>query len=352
MSKVSLKIDGQAVQAEAGSTILQAAEGAGIRIPTLCYHPALPAEGACRICVVEVAKQRLLLPACTYPVAEGMEVLTESPQVVEARRFVLELLLSDHPQDCLTCEANGDCELQDLAYRYQVKRSRFQGEVHRYPLDEANPFIARDMTKCILCRRCVGACHDIQAVDAIGLAHRGFDTKVAAAFDASLQDSTCVFCGQCVAVCPVGALTEKNARFLGRSWEMTRVTTVCPYCGVGCLLDLNVKDNRIIKVTSNWEGPANRGATCVKGRFGYEFVHSPDRLTRPLIKADGAFVEASWEEALDLVARRLAEIKGQHGPDSLAVLASAKCTNEENYLLQKFARAVLGTNNVDHCARL
>lgn len=370
---VTLTINSQRIEARAGATILEAAQAAGIRIPTLCYHPALPPEGACRICVVEVKGQRLLQPACTFPVAEGMDVQTDTPKVRSARKFILELLLSDHPQDCLTCEMCGDCELQALAYEYGIKQSPFSGERRRYPVDDRDPFILRDLEKCVLCRRCVRACSEIQAVDAIGIAYRGFRSKVATAFDTPLLESNCVFCGQCVSVCPTGALIEKDSVGLGRTWEVRKVTTVCPYCGVGCNFDLNVLDGKVIKVTSNWEVGPNKGALCVKGRFGWQFLHSPDRLTTPLLRRDLAeswgftvdqgqqaaqrpwgdeFVPVSWDTALDLIAKRLAAIRQEHGPDSIGFLCSAKCTNEENYLLQKLARAVIGTNNIDHCARL
>jgi len=256
----------------------------------------------------------------------------------------------------MTCEKSGACELEKYAYELGVSTTTFKGEKHAYPLDETNPFFIRDYNKCILCERCVKSCNDVQFVEAINFAHRGFNTKVATPFDKSLLDSTCIFCGQCVASCPVGTLVEKSRRFRGREWELKKVNTVCPYCGVGCNIELNIKNNRIVKVTSLVNGVVNRGRLCVKGKFGFDFVHSPERLTSPLIregeKGEGKFREASWEEALALVAKNLSEIKSESGPDSLSVLSSAKCTNEENYLMQKFARAVIGTNNVDHCACL
>ena len=252
----------------------------------------------------------------------------------------------------MTCEMNGNCELQDLCYEYGVKETRFPGEQHTYPIDDSNPFIERDYNKCVLCLRCVRACEYLNGVEALSPLWRGFDVKIGTAFDAGLQDSPCEFCGMCVEVCPTGALIPIERKGKGREWEFKHVQTTCPYCGVGCQLDLNIKDNRIVQVRSVWDGPANHGLTCVKGRFGFDFVHHPDRLTRPLIKKDGQFVEATWDEALDLVSSRLSEIKERYGPDAIGILSSAKCTNEENYVMQKFARAVIGTNNVDHCARL
>jgi predicted molibdopterin-dependent oxidoreductase YjgC len=256
----------------------------------------------------------------------------------------------------MTCEKSGDCKLEKYAYELGVPTYRFQGEKHSYPLDETNPFFTRDYNKCILCERCVKACAELQFVEAIDFSYRGFNTKVAAPYDRSLIDSTCIFCGQCVASCPVGALTEKSRRQYGREWELKKVHTVCPYCGVGCNIELNIKKDHIVKVTSPTDSIVNQGCLCVKGKFGFDFVHSKERLTSPLIRdgkrGEGKLRKASWEEALDYSAEKLSGIKRQFGPDSLAFLSSAKCTNEENYLMQKLARAVIGTNNIDHCARL
>jgi predicted molibdopterin-dependent oxidoreductase YjgC len=352
MVMMNLVINGRKISAPAGSTVLQAAQQAGVKIPTLCDHPALAPIGACRMCLVEIKGQRTLQPACTFPITEGMEVQTHTPSAVEARRFVLELLLSDHPLDCMTCDSTGSCELQDLMYEYGVKQTRFPGEQHAYPVEDPNPFIQRDYNKCILCRRCVRACQEINGVDAIGMVWRGFRSKPGTAFDGNLEDSPCEFCGMCVELCPTGALQPKQALGKGRLWQLSKVRSTCPYCGVGCQLDYWAKDNQLVKATSYWGVPPNYGSSCVKGRFGFDYVNHPDRLTQPLIKKDGHFVPATWDEALDLVADKLVETKKKYGGDAVAVLTSAKCTNEENYLLQKFTRAVLETNNVDHCARL
>jgi formate dehydrogenase alpha subunit len=352
MTLLNITINGQKVSAQAGCTIFDAAREANIEIPALCDHPALAPIGACRMCLVEVKGQRTLQTACTFPITDGMEVQTHTPKVVDARRFVLELLLSDHPLDCMTCDSNGTCELQDLMYEYGVKETRFPGEQHSYPVEDPNPFIQRDYNKCILCRRCVRACQEINGVEAIGLIWRGFRSKPGTVFDGNLEDSSCEFCGMCVEMCPTGALLPKVALGKGRPWQLKQTKSICPYCGVGCELTYWTRDNKIVKATSSWEGPANHGSTCVKGRFGWDYVNHPDRLKTPLIKKDGKFVEATWDEALDLVADKLAGIKKQHGGDAIALLSSAKCTNEENYLMQKFARAVLETNNIDHCARL
>lgn len=351
---IELTIDGKTVTVEVkeGATIFQAAKRLGILIPNLCSHEQLPPTGACRLCLVEVEGARSLVASCSHPVSTGMNVRTNTKRVINARRMAIDLLLSDHPQDCLVCEKNGDCRLQDYAYQLGVRSSSFKGERHFYPIDSSNPFIERDYNKCILCGSCVAVCETIQRNNVVDFAGRGFETKIATYFDRGLKESNCVFCGQCVNVCPVGALTEKKAKFKGRSWEFSKVTTTCPYCGTGCQFDLNIKDEKIVKVTPCWEAPANQGRLCVKGKFGLDFVNREDRLKVPLIRKNGELQETGWEEALDLVARKLNEIKEKDGPDSIGGLCSAKCTNEDNYIFQKFMRAVVGTNNVDHCARL
>lgn len=351
MSHVNLTINGQSVTVPAGSTILQAAERVNIFIPTLCHDPALSKPGSCRLCVVEIEGWNKLTVSCATAAKEGMVVHTETPAVVEARQTILELLLANHPKDCLTCGKAGDCRLQDYAYRYGVREAGFSGEAHTYPIENDNPFIIRDMNKCILCGNCVRMCAEVQGQNVLDFTHRGVQTKITTALDLPLSQSECVFCGNCVAVCPVGALQEKGLRSRARTWEVRKVKTICPYCGTGCSLELNVKDNQVVGVTS-CDGEVNGQALCVKGRFGYGFIHHPDRLTKPLIKREGQLVEASWEEALGLVAEKLGSIKGNHGGDALGVLSSARCTNEENYLLQKLTRTVFGTNNIDHCARL
>lgn len=351
MTNVSLIINGQQVNVPTGSTILDAAEDQGIFIPTFCHDKNLPGVASCRICVVEVKGSKNLIPACMTAVRDGMNVETDSLMVIEARKTIIELMLANHPQDCLTCGKNGDCRLQDYAYLYGVKNTDYSGAVHQYPLEDDNPFMIRDMNKCILCGKCVGACAEIQGRNVIDFAYRGFNTKIATAMDTTLAQSECNFCGNCIAVCPVGALQEKVLRSKARTWEVKKVRTTCPYCGTGCNFDLNVKDGKVVGVTS-CQSVVNGPALCVKGRFGYGFIHHPDRLKRPLIKKEGQFVESTWEEAIGLVAEKLGSTRDNYGSDSLGVLTSARCTNEENYLLMKFTRAVIGTNNIDHCARL
>jgi NADP-reducing hydrogenase subunit HndD len=352
MSEIRLHIDEQEVTVEEGTTILEAAHRAGISIPHLCYRDDLTITAACRLCVVEVEGARNLVASCAVPATNKMVVRTNTARALSARKQVLELLLSDHPYDCMTCEKSGSCKLENYAYLLGIRKSRYQGEKHNYPVRDVNPFFERDYNKCILCARCVTVCHEVQYCEAVDQTHRGFNTKVAALFDRSMKETPCVYCGNCVSVCPTGALSEKAGRFEARQWEMKKVPTICSYCGVGCTLVLNVKDNKVVKVTSDKNLGANKGWTCVKGRFGSDYVHSAERLTTPLVRQDGQLRPAEWEDALSRVAAGLQKVKAEHGPDAIGVLVSAKCTNEENYLLQKLARAAIGTNNVDHCARL
>lgn len=348
---IHLTIDEHPVVAEAGTTILGAAKAAGIYIPTLCADDALQPYGACRLCLVEVqGDRRPMLPSCTTPVTEGMVVRTTSPLVDKVRRNIVELLLSDHPSDCLTCPQNNRCELQKIAAYFGLRQQRFSGEKRSVRIDDSNPFFVRDLERCILCGKCVRTCDEIQNRRAIHYAYRGFATKIAVELDKDLADSLCESCGQCVDKCPVGALYTKAHFQYGL--PTNAVKTICAYCGVGCGLILETRGQQIIGAPGDHDNPVNRGRTCVKGRFGYDFIHHPDRLTVPLIKRNGKFIQVTWDEALDLVADKIAATKKQRGGNAIAVLSSAKCTNEENYLLQKFTRAVLGTNNVDHCARL
>ncbi len=353
MSEVAITIDGRKIRAEKGETILEICQENGVHVPTLCYHPRLRVVGACRVCVVEVEGSQSLMTACTTPVErEGMVVYTKSERVLEARRMVVELLLAGGDHNCLHCEGNGRCELQDLAYELKIEQPRFPIDQPAWPIDNSNPIIFRDLNKCVLCGRCVRACNEVQVNNVINFGYRGHRGKIVTADDKDYADSTCVFCGECVQVCPTGALVEQKARFGGRPWDAEVVTSTCAYCGTGCSIDLHVVDGKVVKITGTEDGVVNKGSLCVKGRFGYDFIHHEDRLTTPLIKENGSFREASWDEALGIVASRLGEIKNKYGSDSIGGLSSARCTNEENYLMQKFMRAVIGTNNIDHCARL
>jgi len=351
--KMLLSIDGREVKATPGQTILEVARENGIYIPTLCYYAGTTNVGACRVCVVEVENARSLVASCCMPASPGMVVKTDTKRVLDARRMVVELLWASGNHNCLTCEKNGDCELQDLIYDMKIETPRFEIDPPGHGIEDTNSMITRDLDKCILCGRCVRACNEIQVNEILDFSNRGSRAKVGPAFDDDYINSECVFCGQCVDVCPVGALTFKQARFEGRPWEIEKVRTTCTYCGVGCQLDLNVHNGKIVKVTGNRDyGVPNDGSLCVKGRFGMDFVGHPDRLKTPLIRRDGTLEEASWDEAYDFITERFSAIKKDHGADSLAGLSSARCTNEENYLFQKFMRAAIGTNNVDHCARL
>lgn len=381
MDTVGITIDGKKLEVEAGAGILEVAKREGIYIPHLCYFEGLSVYGGCRLCVVEVEGLPYLPQACIAKVNDGMVIRTDTAAVREMQRGVMELILSDHPgrcldchrrkhcrlgdvclrdnevtERCITCAKNGSCELQDVAefldmqgwQRYYGETTHWysNGEWQHRPIERTNPFIEREYDKCILCTRCVRVCEEIRGVSAIQLTNRGFQAEINSPFGLPLHETNCEFCGACVEVCPTAALMDRQSKWLGAPERV--VETICPYCGVGCGIRLELSGDRILRSRPNPESPVNRGQLCVKGRYGLGFVHHPDRLSKPLIKRDGAFVEASWEEALDLIAHRLSEYKG----DQFAAIASAKCTNEENYLIQKFARAVMGTNNVDHCARL
>lgn len=345
---ICLTINGKKVYAAPGSTILDAAKENNIYIPTLCDYRDLSPFGGCRICLVEVKGIPKLLAACVAPAADNMVITTESEKIFNARRINLELMLSEHSIDCITCEKNGQCELQDLAYEYQITDLRFGRNKRAFSVDNSNPFIERDNNLCILCGRCVRICDEIQGVHAIDFQQRGLKAKIGTAFDRPLN---CEFCGQCISACPTGALISKGSRFKGRGNQVEKTRTTCPYCGCGCQLILHTRDAKIVEVTSIDEA-VNHSYLCAKGRFGYDFVHSDKRLLSPMGKSYKGFKRIGWDKAIALVSDRLKEIKEKYGPDSIAGLSSAKCTNEENYLFQKFMRAVLGTNNVDHCARL
>lgn len=342
--EIDLTINGVKVKVNKGATVLEAAQSADIYIPTLCSDPDLEPYGSCRLCVVEIDGIRGLPTACTTPATNGMVVHTETPAVNEVRRTAVELLIADHPADCLTCRKNQQCELQKVAAYLGITERRFPHIDRALPVDTSNPFFDLDRNYCILCAKCVRACNEVTCVGAIDLAYRGYQAKVATSGDKPLIESICKSCGECVVRCPVGALTPKE------TLQPTReVKTTCPYCGVGCQMYLGIKDEKVIRIRGDRDNDVNAGRLCVKGRFGIaEFIHHPERLTSPLMKRNGEFAETTWDEALDEIAARFK----QYQPDEVAVISSAKCTNEENYVFQKLARAVLGTHNVDHCARL
>jgi formate dehydrogenase alpha subunit len=351
--KVLFTIDGRKVEGETGQTILEVALENDIYIPHLCYHKDLTPVGHCRLCLVEVDGRRISI-SCKTPIRDGMKVRTENPEIIKTRRMTLELIIANHPQDCLTCAKDSECQLQEVANfiglnEDRLKRLRpYRPEI---PKDTSNPFFERDLERCILCGICVRTCEEILGVSAIDFADRGVYTTISTFGDAPILESNCVSCGECVVRCPVGALTPRKDKKVSPVYE---VLTTCPYCGCGCGLYLGVRGDEIVSVRGEKENPASLGNLCVKGRYGIDFVNHPDRLTNPLIKRNGKFEEATWDEALNLVVEKLKKIKDEISKDKdyFGFITSAKCTNEDNYVMQKFARSVMGTNNVDHCARL
>ncbi|HOK56672.1 MAG TPA: formate dehydrogenase subunit alpha [bacterium] len=350
--KIKIEIDGKEIFTEIGKTILQTAKENGIEIPNLCNHPELIPNGACRLCLVEVVGEKRPVASCCYPVYDGMKVYTNTEKLINYRRLTLQLIISDHPLDCMTCEKSGDCLLEKYAYQYGIKKIEYSGEKAERKEKNGFPFIVRDYEKCILCGRCVKVCEEIVGANAIDYKNRGFITEIISGFDEILKDTECLFCGNCIEVCPVGSLREISAEGKGRNWEYEKIKAICPYCGVGCGIVAYVKNNEIVKVKGDEDSPVNKGFLCIKGKFGFEYVKDEERLKKPLIKEDGKFKEVSWEEAIDFVYEKLKYFRDNFGPFSIAGLSSAKCTNEENYIFQKFFRCVLKSNNVDHCARL
>ena len=343
-------INDKEYEVEKDDFILKICTDIGIEIPTLCNDDRLVPSGSCRLCQVEVEGVEKLLTACTTKVKEGMVINTHSEKVTKARRDILDMLVSNHPLDCLTCEKAGDCKLQDYCYEYGITEGSYRWEMRQPYFDDTNLFYTYDARKCILCGLCIRVCDELQGTSAIGFKNRGFETIVSTPFDEGLGKSTCVSCGNCVSVCPVGALEPKSKQKF-RYWEIKTVRTTCAYCGVGCQMDLKVKGNQIVEIQPAFDAH-NEGLLCVKGKFSYNFLSHPDRLTKPLIRKDGDLVESSWDEAFDLITSKMKQTKREFGADAFAGLTSARCTNEENYMFQKMFRSVLGTNNIDHCARL
>ncbi|WP_417630506.1 formate dehydrogenase subunit alpha [Enterococcus faecalis] len=352
---VTLSIDNQEVTVPKGTTILEAAKALGVEIPTLCHLKELAPDGSCRMCVVEVEGGRRggLTTACTAHCQEDMVVSTHSEKVADSRRFILDLLLSNHKLECFSCGKNGDCQLQQYALDYRIDATSFT-EGKRMPChqeDTSNPFFSYDPEKCIMCRRCARVCQLRQGRDVLSIANRGFETKMMPSYGQAFDQSICESCGNCVSSCPTGALTAKDTKEY-RKWETQKIPTTCPHCGTGCQMNLLVKNNRLVGVEP-LDGPANKNLLCVKGKFAsYKFVGSGDRLTEPLIKRNGIFEPASWEEALTLVSSKFNEIKAENGPDTLAGFSCSRATNEDNYVFQKMVRVAFGTNNVDNCARV
>ena len=348
---MKVTINGRSYEAKPGQTILQAARARNIYIPTLCYHEKVGAAARCRACVVEVKGSPGLVTSCNTPVSEGMEVVTDSPLVIDAQRFVILLALSSGSHNCLMCEKSGACELQDAAYHLKIEPEEIRSNGDQHVADDSSAFIYVDHSRCILCGRCVEACNHIVVNRVIKVMGRGHEARIGFDCKDPMGLSSCVQCGECTQICPVGALTSKKSKGMARVWEVQNVRTTCPYCGVGCQLDLHVKGGRIVKVTGTDNASPNKGRLCVKGRYGYDFIYSKDRLKAPLIRENGEFREASWDEALNLVADKLKEIRKKHGPDAIAGVSCARSINEDSYQMQKLFRAAIGTNNIDHCAR-
>ncbi|MEW6181778.1 MAG: molybdopterin-dependent oxidoreductase [Bacillota bacterium] len=345
-SSVTLTIDGKEISVPEGTTVLHAAKAAGIVIPHLCYCSGLKATGACRLCVVEIEKVRGLVVSCVRKVAPGMVVRTSTEQILEARRFIIELLLSRHPGLCLSCDKSGVCKLQRYAYELGIERPSYPVRDPGYPVDDANPFIVRNYNLCIVCGRCIRVCRG-QGSDILDFVKRGIETKVATALDKPLQEAGCDFCGSCVGVCPTGALLEKKGRGKGREWELRAVESHCGYCGSACKLLYNLKGDDVVKVAT--ERPADY--LCARGRFGYSHIDGAARLETPLVRKNGELAPASWDEALEFVAGRLKGIKENYGPQAVGGIAGALATNETAYVFQKFIRAGLQSNNVDSGVR-
>jgi len=350
-TQVACLIDGHAVSVPDGTTVLKALRLIGKQVPTLCYSDRMAPYGACRTCLVEVEGRRPVA-ACHTPVTEGFRYRTHSTLLTRLRRNITELVVSDHPLECLDCSANGRCELQTLAQDVGLRTPRYEKpRTHNPPKDDSHPFVKLEMAKCIGCARCVRACDEVQGSFILAMEGRGYDVKVIAGNDTGFEEANCASCGQCVIECPVAALSEPGLREHGK--PDNQVATTCSYCGVGCSLLVNTKDGRVVNIEPNPKGSANLGHTCVKGRFAHQFAHSKDRLTTPLIRQpDGTFRSATWDEALALIATKFGEIKAKYGPAGFAAISSSRCTNEENYLMQKFARVVMGTNSIDNCSRV
>jgi len=351
LEAITITLDEVEVSGYSGMTILDLARESGVNIPTLCHDPYLTSIGACRLCLVEDERSGALLASCVTPIAPGMVISTHSPRVIERRAVIIKLMLASHPDSCLVCDKGNRCQLRRIASEMGIGLVEFQRIPQSGAIEEVNPFIERDLSKCILCAKCIRADQELVVEGAIDYIHRGPTSKPATLNDMPLEKSECTFCGTCVALCPTGALMEKERSYGGTT--TTTVDTVCPFCGCGCSICLEVKGNHLVRVRPGTESPVNRDTLCVRGCYGYDFVYrSSERLTSPQVKVDGSFQAVSWEQALDQVATEFKRIKVDYGSDSLAILGSSKCTNEENYLLQRLARGILGTNNIDNGSRL
>ncbi|MGC2112026.1 MAG: NADH-quinone oxidoreductase subunit NuoG [Candidatus Korobacteraceae bacterium] len=349
MADVTLTVDGKKLTVPAGTLLIEACKSTGIEVPSFCYYPNLSLQGACRMCLVEIEKMPKLQTACTTPVAEGMVVATETDKIKQARKSMLELLLANHPLDCPVCDAGGECELQDMTFKYGAAESKFMDLKNHRDEQQWSPVVYFDRPRCILCYRCVRVCGEGMDVWALGVQNRGSGSIIAPNKEDHLE---CEECGMCIDICPVGALTSGAYRYKTRPWEMKHVSTVCTHCGDGCKTTLGVRradtGMQIVRGDNRDKSGINGDFLCIKGRYAFDFANHPDRLQQPLIKQEGKFVAATWEQAFDLIASTFQEAVAVHGPGAVGVIGSNRTSNEENYLLQKFARLVLRTNNIDH----
>ena len=354
-TSVGLTIDGIAISVPSGTSVMRAAAEAGVSVPKLCATDRLDAFGSCRMCVVDIDGRKGTPASCTTPCEDGMVVHTQTPHVAKIRRGVMELYISDHPLDCLTCPANGDCELQDMAGVVGLREVRYglDGENHlSAPKDESNPYFTFDESKCIACSRCVRACDEIQGTLALTISGRGFDSKVSASAGVSFLESECVSCGACVQACPTATLQEKTVIELGMPTR--KVKTTCAYCGVGCSFTAELRGDELVRMVPDKQGGANAGHSCVKGRFAWGYASHPDRITSPMVRetTSDPWREVSWDEAIGYAAARLTAIQAEHGIDAIGGITSSRCTNEEVFVVQKMIRAAFQNNNVDTCARV
>lgn len=352
MDTIPLTIDGKKITCPAETSILDAAEQNGIKIPRLCHHPDLKPFGACRMCLVEDENTGRLMASCVTPATRDMVLQTASPRIVKHRRNIVRLMIAEHPESCIVCNKGNRCQLRQVAANLGIGETDLYHMPNFKPLEQANPFMIRDLSKCILCGKCIRADHELVVVGAIDYNLRGFGSRPATAYELGLEQSSCTFCGTCVSLCPTGALSTQNTRFVGS--PTTESDSICGFCGVGCALAMGAVDGHIIEVNPAQLPASVNGATlCVRGHFAHDFLNSADRLVAPLLRKSNDdnvenLVPASWEEALERVASRLTDIKHENGPQSIAFLGSSKCSNEENYLFQKIARVFIGTNNVDN----
>src|SRR6202171_1706259 len=342
---ITLKIDDRDVTVPPGTLVIEAARRMGIEVPSFCYFPGLSLQAACRMCLVEVEKAPKLQTACTLTVGEGMIVRTDTPQVHAARKAMLEFLLANHPLDCPVCDKGGECELQDMVFRYGADSSRFVEEKIHRPEEKWSELVYYDAPRCILCFRCVRVCDEGMDVKALGVGMRGANSIIIPNGGDHLD---CEECGMCIDICPVGALTSGTYRYKTRPWEMQYVSTICTHCSNGCKTTLSVRNHEIVRANNRDLSGINNDFLCVKGRFGFDFTSHPDRIKQPLIRKGEKLYPVSWEEAAHLAATGLREIHSRHGADSVGFIGSNRTSNEENYLLQRLARATFGTNNIDH----